>query len=99
MTDADPPHGLTADIIEDLAGGQLLDLAELYAVGALGSQGESAVDEFLRSAPPALRAQFTLRVSQTYEALTLTYGSLDADPPPNLLPRLLAMLPSPHPGP
>lgn len=99
MTDTDLPAALMEDLIEDLTRGRLPDLAELYAVGALGGQGESALDEFLRSAPAALRAQFPLGVSQTREALTLTYGSLDADPPPNLLRRILAMLPTPHPGP
>lgn len=95
MTEANPPAASNEDIIEDLAGGWLLNLSELYAVGALGLQGESAVDEFLRSAPAALRTQFSLQVSQTREALTLTYGSLDANPPPNLLQKIVAMLPTP----
>ncbi|MET3923657.1 hypothetical protein [Arthrobacter sp. UYEF20] len=99
MTDAHRPDALSDDIIQDLAGGRLLDLAELYAVGALGSQGRSAVDEFLRSAPEALRGRFALRVTQTHEALTLTYGSLDAEPPPDLLRKILARLPVPQPGP
>ncbi|WP_426996794.1 RskA family anti-sigma factor [Pseudarthrobacter sp. N5] len=99
MTDADRPDALSEDIIQDLACGRLLDLAELYAVGALGSQGESAVDQFLRSARASLRGQFSLRVLQTREALMLTYGSLDAEPPPDLLREILAKLPTPHPAP
>ncbi|MET4097481.1 hypothetical protein [Arthrobacter sp. UYCu712] len=96
MTDADPPAALNEDIIQDLAGGRLLDLAELYAVGALGSPGESAVDEILRSAPVSLQAHFSLRVAQTREALTLTFVSLDAEPPPDLFRKILAVLPTRH---
>ncbi|MET3812631.1 hypothetical protein [Arthrobacter sp. UYEF3] len=92
MTEADRPEGLSEDIIQDLACGRLLDLAELYAVGTLGTQGESAVDQFLRSARASLRGQFSLRVLQTREALTLAYGSLDAEPPPDLLREILAKL-------
>lgn len=99
MTDADLLAALIQDISDDLARGQLLDLAELYAVGALGRQGESVVDEFFRSIPAALQAQFSLRVSQTLEALALTHGCLDAEPPPDLFQRLLRMLPDARPGP
>lgn len=69
MTNTDLLAALIEDISDDLARGQLLDLAELYAVGALGGPGESVVDEFLRSVSAALQAQFSLRVSQTLEAL------------------------------
>lgn len=99
MTAADPPDPLIDDIIQDLARGRLLDLAELYAVGALGSAGQSAVDEHLRSAPATLRTHFALRVAQTREALSLTYGSLDADPPQDLLRKILERLPPTDPGP
>lgn len=85
MTDTEPPDPVIDDILQDLEGGRLLDLAELYAVGALGSAGKSAVDDYLRSAPATPRTHFALRVAQTHEALSLTYGSLNADPPPDLL--------------
>lgn len=99
MTAADPPDPLIGGILRDLAHGRLLDLAELYAVGALGSAGELTVDEHLRSAPATLRTRFADRVAQTREALSLTYGSLNADPPSDLLRKILERLPPTHPGP
>lgn len=85
------------DITNDLVSGGVLDLAELYAAGCLGSQAEQAVEDFLRSGPEPVRHQFFLRVAQTREALLLTYGSLHAEPTADLLPRILAQLPVPPP--
>ncbi len=99
MTDTEPPDPLIGDILQDLEGGRLLDLAELYAVGALGRPGESAVDEYLRSAHTVPRTHFAFRVAQTHEALSLTYGSLNADPPPDLFRKILDRLPTKPPGP
>jgi hypothetical protein len=93
----DRPEALTEDITYDLVSGGVLDLAELYAADCLGSQAEQAVEHFLRSGPEPARHQFFLRVAQTREALVLTYGSLNAEPTTDLLPRILAQLPVPPP--
>jgi len=93
----DRPEALTEDITYDLVSGGVLDLAELYAADCLGSQAEQAVEHFLRVGPEPARHQFFLRVAQTREALALTYGSLNAEPTTDLLPRILAQLPVPPP--
>ncbi|MBT2566236.1 hypothetical protein J7I84_06940 [Arthrobacter sp. ISL-85] len=98
MTPDDRPEEPTEDITHDLDNGGVLDLAELYAADCLGNQAEQAVERFLRSGPESTRHQFLLRVAQTREALMLTYGSLDAEPPTDLLPRILARLPAPPPA-
>ncbi|GGI03054.1 hypothetical protein GCM10007170_46170 [Arthrobacter liuii] len=85
------------DITYDLVSGGVLDLAELYAADCLGSQAEQAVEDFLRFGPEPVRHQFFLRVAQAREALLLAYGSLHANPPSDLLPRILAQLPVPPP--
>lgn len=98
MTAIDQPGPLIDDIFRDLTRGRLLGLAELYAVGALGSAGESAVDEYLRSAPAERCDLFARRVAQTREALSLSYGSVDAVPPPDLFRKILDRLPTTLPG-
>ena len=99
MTGIDQPRSLIDDIVRDLTRGRLLGLTELYAVGALGSAGESVVDEYLRSASAERCNLFARRVAQTREALSLSYGCVDADPPPDLLRKVLDRLPTAFPDP
>ena len=98
MTPDDRPEAPSEDSTHDLDNGGVLGLAELYAADCMGNQAEQAVEHFLRSCPESTRHRFFLRVAQTREALMLTYGSLDAEPPADLLPRILARLPTPPPA-
>lgn len=61
-----------------------IDLAHTVALGSIGDEDQRAVRELLDTADPTLRADFTLEVQQTREALAL-YAAAAATPPPAAL--------------
>ena len=87
------PGGFAADIATDLASGRAADLAEVYALDAVDDADRAAIEGYLHSAPQAERAAFDGRVRQARETLAASFAA-EEEPPPGLLDRILASLPS-----
>lgn len=81
------------DLKTDLEHGRVLDWAELYALDAVSDDERGSIDAYIPTAPASERDAFTERVRQSQEAITAAYATHEADPPPGLLPKILANLP------
>ncbi|MCP9620919.1 RskA family anti-sigma factor [Nocardia otitidiscaviarum] len=66
-----------------------IDLAHTVALGSIGDEDQRAVQRLLDAGDPALRADFTLEVQQTREALALFAAASATAPPAALRDRVL----------
>ncbi|WP_026553416.1 anti-sigma factor [Arthrobacter sp. H20] len=83
----------TDDLQQDLANGQGLEWAEMYALNALGETERYAIDDYLARTDVAQREAFNERVRAASETLALAYAIDDVEPPAALFDRILAQLP------
>lgn len=66
-----------------------IDLAHTVALASIGDEDQRAVRELLDAGDPALRADFTLEVQQTREALAFFAAASATTPPAALRDRVL----------
>ncbi|WP_104172224.1 anti-sigma factor domain-containing protein [Arthrobacter sp. Y81] len=99
MTDMNQPNssrsaGMFArDIATDLASGRAVELAELYALDAVGPAERAAIEEYISAAPGPERTAFNERVRQAQETLAATFTA-EEEPPAGLFDRIVAQLPA-----
>ncbi|WP_251042333.1 anti-sigma factor domain-containing protein [Arthrobacter sp. ISL-69] len=99
MTDMNQPNssrsaGMFAhDIATDLASGRAVELAELYALDAVGPAERAAIEEYISAAPGPERNAFDERVRQARETLAATFTA-EEEPPAGLFDRIVAQLPA-----
>ena len=102
MTDMNQPNNSSAgmfahDIATDLASGRAVELAELYALDAVGPAERAAIEEYISAAPGPERNAFDERVRQARETLAATFTA-EEEPPAGLFDRILAQLPAQLPA-
>lgn len=76
------------DIHGDLVAGQVLELAELYALNALSDQERTEIDHFLATSAASVQADFADRLRQARETLAVAYGNVEEEPPSSLFDRI-----------
>ncbi|MBT2535167.1 anti-sigma factor [Arthrobacter sp. ISL-69] len=81
------------DIATDLASGRAVELAELYALDAVGPAERAAIEEYISAAPGPERNAFDERVRQARETLAATFTA-EEEPPAGLFDRIVAQLPA-----
>lgn len=81
------------DLQTDLDQGRILEWAEVYALDALSDDERTTLEGYVSNATDDVRTAFEERVRQTRETATAAYATDLADPPADLLNRILARLP------
>ncbi|WP_245720408.1 RskA family anti-sigma factor [Nocardia uniformis] len=74
-----------------------IDLAHTVALASIGDEDQRAVQQLLDAGDPALRADFTLEVQQTREALALFAAATATTPPAALRDRVLSAVAADQP--
>lgn len=86
------------DLETDLARGNVLEWAELYALDAISAEERRAIEVFLEDADPSVNATFADRVRTCRETVTAAYATEQVEPPADLFDRIVARLPGAQNG-
>lgn len=81
------------DLQTDLDEGRILEWAEVYALDAVSEEERTTIEVYISAAAQDLRTAFNERVRQARETATAAYATDVADPPADLLDRIMARLP------
>lgn len=82
------------DLRQDLDNGLAAEWAEMYALDALGDEERAVLENYISVAAPEIRRAFDQRVRSARETLARSYNTLEADPPADLLTRIMGSLPA-----
>lgn len=81
------------DLQTDLDEGRILEWAEVYALDAVSEEERTTIEVYISAAAQDVRTAFNERVRQARETATAAYATDVADPPADLLDRIMARLP------
>ncbi|WP_162150452.1 anti-sigma factor [Arthrobacter sp. H5] len=81
------------DLQQDLANGHVLDWAEMYALDAVSEEERTTLEVYISGTDPGVRDQFDQRVRAAREAISRAYAVDEAEPPAELLDRIMRQLP------
>lgn len=84
---------------QDLDNGLALEWAEVYALDAVSDEERATLENHIAAADPEVRTEFHSRVRSTRETLTRAYAVNEAEPPADLLTRIMGNLPTEEPAP
>ncbi|GAB3530232.1 anti-sigma factor [Arthrobacter monumenti] len=81
------------DLQTDLDEGRILEWAEVYALDAVSEEERTTIEVYISAAAQDVRTAFNERVRQARETATEAYATDVAEPPADLLDRIMARLP------
>lgn len=81
------------DLQTDLDQDRILEWAEVYALDAVSEEERTTIEVYISAAAEDDRNAFNERVRQARETATAAYATDLADPPADLLERIMALLP------
>lgn len=82
------------ELREDIANGKLSQWAEVYALDAVSEEERTTIEEYISATTEDARRDFQDRVRQARETIALVYATHEADPPADLLERIMEQLPT-----
>lgn len=94
MQDKDMNKQFADDLRQDLANGLALEWAEMYALDAVSEEERTTLEDYISDAPPAEREAFARRVRSARETIARAYAVDEAEPPADLLSRIMDSLPA-----
>lgn len=82
------------DLQRDLANGLAAEWAEMYALDAVSEEERTTLEDYISGADPEVREAFERRVRSAQETLAQAYATDEAEPPADLLTRIMGNLPT-----
>ena len=86
------------DLRQDLANGLAPEWAEMYALDAVSEEERTTLEDYISDAAPEVREAFDRRVGSARETLAQAYATHEAEPPSDLLTRIMGNLPADKPS-
>ncbi|GAB3532998.1 anti-sigma-K factor RskA [Arthrobacter tecti] len=93
MQDKDMNKQFADDLRQDLANGLALEWAEMYALDAVSEEERTTLEDYVSGSTPEERESFNERVRAAQETIAKAYAVDEAEPPADLLGRIMSSLP------